>query len=174
MDAKRYKSAAFETANGESIVTYYNPLCDAGKYEADGTMYMTQPKICVNMIFDLNGTKGPNTFGKDIGFMSAIYSSDSVVVMPTVSKVLNDSTTQLAAGRLCKGNDDETRLPNNEELFSIFANRKLLGLDSTQRHYWSSTVSGPNTAWLMGIHHGGIVSRYERDNGNYFAVCVKR
>ena len=76
------KAAAFETQNGESILAFYNPNCQAAMCES--TNYAVQPKICANFIFDMNGNKGPNTVGKDIGFMSVLYPTDSVVVAPHV------------------------------------------------------------------------------------------
>ena len=44
--------------------------------------YYVAEKVCANFIYDLNGNKGPNTVGKDIGIMSVLYPSDSVVVAP--------------------------------------------------------------------------------------------
>lgn len=62
------KAAAFETANGESIVVYYNPQCVSDLAQTE--WHYCLPKICANFIYDLNGSKGPNTVGKDIGFLS--------------------------------------------------------------------------------------------------------
>ena len=73
-------AAAFETQNGESIAVYYNPNCQSDMQET--VWHYAQPKMCANFIYDLNGNKGPNTVGKDIGFITAIYSSDPVVVAP--------------------------------------------------------------------------------------------
>lgn len=56
------KAAAFETQNGESILTYYNPNCQ-GEMNETG-MYYTQSKMCANFVYDLNGNKGPNTVGQ--------------------------------------------------------------------------------------------------------------
>ena len=74
------KAAAFETANGESILVYYKPDCTGSLGETN--FHYTQNKVCANFIYDLNGTKGPNTVGKDIGALTALYPSDSIVVAP--------------------------------------------------------------------------------------------
>ena len=34
--------------------------------------------FCVNFIYDLNGKKGPNTMGKDMGFMTMLYPFDFI------------------------------------------------------------------------------------------------
>ena len=78
------KAAAFETQNGESILVYYNNRCLGSLAESplgDGGIFMS-PKICANFIYDLNGNKGPNTVGKDIGFMTAMYPYDAVLAAP--------------------------------------------------------------------------------------------
>lgn len=69
--------------------------------------------------------------------------------------------------------DSESRLPNRDELASMFYNRKLLGNYAT--FYWSSSlesdVSGGTKAWLqyfIGRHHP-----YPRD-GNASVWCIKR
>ena len=49
------KAAAFETANGESILVYYNPNCQANLKET--VKHYTQPKMCANFVYDLNGQK---------------------------------------------------------------------------------------------------------------------
>ena len=76
------KAAGIETSNGESIAVYYNPTCTKLAYT---TYYMSQNYMCANFIYDLNGTKGPNTFGKDIGIITAFYPTDSEVVAPDLA-----------------------------------------------------------------------------------------
>ena len=53
------KVAAFETANGESIAVYYNPQCQSNMNETSA--FYAQTKICANFVYDLNGSKVPNT-----------------------------------------------------------------------------------------------------------------
>lgn len=145
------KAAAFETANGESIIVYYNPYCIADM-ERTAKFDMLQPKICANFIFDLNGNKGPNTVGKDIGFMTALYSSDTSIVMPQPH--LNDagSSNQYDASKLCTTQDSEYRLPNRDEMGSIFVNKRLV--DMTTGRYWTSTVVSKEYAYIVGIASG--------------------
>ncbi len=142
------KAVAFETQNGESVAVFYNPLCQVDLQES--TQYSVQPKMCANFIYDLNGNRGPNAVGKDIGFITALYPTDTVVVapMPLSSDVNNKSlsTTQdltdyfhyVNAARACTSVDADSRLPNLAELNAIFYNRDFL--DMTDSYcYWSSS-----------------------------------
>ncbi len=164
------KSAAFETANGESVNLFYNPTCVSNMNET--TNYRTQPKLCVNMIFDLNGTKGPNTVGKDIGFLTIYYPTDSVVVAPIPYNHDTGSVKQSDAMAACTKQDSEYRIPNREEYASMFVNQELIGIDSGI--FWTSTLASSNVsnAWIISFTTGGV-GIYPRSN-EYPVRCVKR
>ncbi len=148
------KAAAFETQNGETLLLYYNPFCTPDII--NDTLTYTQPKMCANFIYDLNGNKGPNTVGKDIGFITALYSSEPVVVAPMpLATNASDSLEQTAASAACTLQDSDSRLPNRDELSSMFYNSLLLGI--VRGHFWSSSVvtSGESgTAWYQSFHTG--------------------
>ena len=144
------KAAAFETGNGESVIVYYNPKCISDFDTSNHSMI--QPKICANLIYDLNGNKGPNTIGKDMGFITILYSTDSSVVMPLPHLYDAGNSTQPDASALCTQQDSEYRLPNRDELAALFANKNLLNI-STGR-YWSSSVIDKETAYIIGIEAG--------------------
>ena len=131
------KAAAFETANGESIAVFYNPNCRTEL--PSGVIPHAQHIMCANFVYDLNGTKGPNTVGKDIGFITAMKSIDPIVVAPV--PLVRDAATvnQYDASSQCKSMDNESRLPNMYELFAIFINRELVGM--TSGVYWSAQLS---------------------------------
>ena len=165
------RAAAFETANGESVLTFYNPYCTADS-EGDAWHY-SQSKMCANFIYDLNGTKGPNTVGKDIGFITVMYPYDPNVVAPMPLATNAGASTQTNAGTLCKNQDAESRLPNRDELSSMFYNKELIGIASGG--YWSGSVisSGESgTAWRQGFDTGRRhpVAR----SGSYGVRCVRR
>ena len=140
-------SAAFETANGESILVHYNPLCKdnlSGRQYVGGVEF-SDPYIpstsimCANFIYDLNGKKGPNTMGKDMGFMTLFYPTDSVLVSPDlVNKSITFSGDWQSATQYCKGLGDDARLPNMEELASLIINDKFLPVNGHMT-FWSST-----------------------------------
>ena len=118
--------------------------------------------MCVNFIYDLNGNRGPNTVGKDIGFITALYPSDSIVVAPMplnkdASSITADGSTtfvpQIDAGKVCTAIDNDSRVPNRYELSSIFYNKELVG-DILNGTYWSSSVVSPDTAWRQNFATG--------------------
>ena len=171
--------AGFETANGESVAVYYNPKCSAERIGSQKSLesgeiwhaYFAQPYLCANFVYDLNGNKGPNTMGKDIGFISVLYSVDSKVVAPMpLSKDLDGLFTQPEAVKACTAYDADYRLPNIEELYSIYYNKILV--KPTGNDHWSATIETSNNAWIAGFSYGfsGI---YERSSGGNVR-CVKR
>ena len=163
------KAAAFETANGESIVVYYNPRCVSAMGEKN---FYTQPKLCANFIYDLNGTKGPNTFGKDMGFISAFYPTDTVVVAPMPLLKAYGPSIQQEAGPLCTNNDNESRLPTREEVMSLWVNKNLIG-SITYMGMWTSSVESSTQAWLMDFLPGRLYVS-NRSRTDVYTRCVKR
>ena len=163
------KAAAFETQNGESILTFYNPSCQSDIYNGELSTY-AQTKMCANFIFDLNGSKGPNTVGKDIGAMSVIYPSDSVVVAPVPLYAIDGTYTQQEASKVCNSKDNESRIPNIEEFMSLAYNLQFTGIGD--KHYWSSTLTSPSTARVFHLGFGRIYS-WSRSS-KCAVLCVKR
>ena len=164
------RAAAFETQNGESIAVYYNPQCQSDMQET--ATHIIQPKMCANFIYDLNGNKGPNTVGKDIGFITALYPSDSVVVAPVPTQQnLTNTHTQTQATEACTRMDSELRVPNKHELAAMFYNKDLIGGLSGSA-YWSNTIFSPDKAWGIDFNIGNM-GPIARDNGRWIR-CVKR
>ncbi len=130
--------------------------------------------MCANFIYDLNGNKGPNAVGKDIGFITALYPTDSNVVAPhALATNAATSVAQTEASAKCSAQDAEFRLPNRDELSAMFYNKTLLGIASG--HFWSGSVisSGESgTAW--GQKFGpGRRAPFTR-SGAHYVRCVKR
>ena len=165
-------AAAFETQNGESIVVYYKPDCTGSLGESN--FHYTQNKICANFIYDLNGSKGPNTVGKDIGVITALYPSDSIVVAPfPLTRAASTSISYTASSKECTQQDNESRMPNLEELISMFINVKLLEMPTGI--YWSSsltTSSGATQAWAIDFNQGRP-GKYNKTS-SWRLWCVKR
>ena len=177
------KAAAFETQNGESVLVYYNPGCIGSLQETPwggGVGYYIQNKICANFIYDLNGTKGPNTVGKDIGFMTAMYPSDVKLAMPIPAPTLaSDGVVGVDASKTCTDYGSEYRLPNIEEGISIFVNQNLLSADFNNA-YWTSSkiVQNGETRMLLIVmrngDRGGQVDDLRPDNEQRPVLCVRR
>lgn len=173
---KNTNAAAFETANGESILAFYNPNCASegveviGANDAGRPGYYMKQHVCANFLFDLNGAKGPNTVGKDIGFITVVYPTDSNVVMPLLARKLDHQFAQTTSGRQCANLDADNRLPNIYELLSMYYNRSLI--DWTGGSFWSATVLDSQNAWSFGFGYGMKYS-YPKDTA-LDVQCVKR
>ncbi|MCM1010882.1 MAG: type II secretion system GspH family protein [Fusobacterium sp.] len=162
------KAAAFETANGESVVVYYNPRCSSDKTIKD--FLYSQSLMCANFVYDLNGSKGPNTVGKDIGFMSVVYASDSVVAAPKPLQPTGISGDLQEAIQYCRNNRDNARVPNLEELMSIFYNKNLLGVGTFAM--WSTTKDSNGHNYMLRLW-SGTIGRIGTDTEREI-YCVER
>jgi len=168
------KAAAFETVNGESIMVYYNPRCVG--YMQDKLPYYVQGKICANFIYDLNGNKGPNTVGKDIGFMTALYPTDTVLVAPVVLNSNNISTKPYReAIKYCNTFNNNSRLINSDELASVFVNQLLLWNDIRSDSFISSTRAQDTQNYYMYMRiYAGQINQWPIASGSENALCVSR
>ncbi len=165
-------AAAFETQNGESLVAFYNHECLPDRLEG---YQPAQTKMCANFIYDLNGNKGPNSVGKDIGFITALYSDNPVVVAPeALSSNLSSSIYKGSEiTGVCSSANPDTRLPNRNELASIWINRNLLGIEVEGFvTYWSGQKYSATKTYVQNFSQG--------DSGAYantytaYVRCIKR
>ena len=179
-------AAAFETQNGESIIAYYNPSCRT-EYLSHETQSSTrntfgypQTTMCVNFIYDLNGTKGPNTLGKDVGFITVFNSIDSIVVAPMPSYVSNakfegsENMVWQNAAKACTQQDSESRMPNIDEASAMLINKNFINLQNTNALFWTSTVlaSNPSQAWHIAPGSGIRTTEFKHQTRN--VRCIKR
>ena len=178
------KAAAFETANGESVAVYYNPRC-VGSFNETGAgmggVYYAN-KVCANFVYDLNGNKGPNTVGKDIGFMTAMYPSDVKVAAPIPAMSALSGTYQItpssgvSASAACTQYDSEYKLPNIDELIAMGVNKKLIDGDLSyfpMKSFWSASK-----IYDYGVPQQWDLINYMIDNHeptrSFYVWCVKR
>ena len=163
-------AAAFETANGESVVAFYNNTCQSDMQDTD---YLTTRKVCANFIYDLNATKGPNTVGKDIGVITVLYPTDSVVAAPM--PYLRNSGVEVTfaeAPAKCTELGDEYRAPNIAELMSMTYNQSLFNIENMV--YWTTSRYDSSKAWVVSGTTGRVFL-YAIDNPTHMrARCVKR
>jgi len=149
------KAAAFETQNGESIVAFYNQSCrteymNQESISAAADVYgFPQSNMCVNFIYDLNGNKGPNTVGKDIGIMTVFNATDSNVVAPMPASAANaGSAIWKNAAKLCTNQDAQTRIPNIDELSAMLINHDIINLTENE-YFWSGSLYNSTRAWSV-------------------------
>ncbi len=172
------KAAAFETVNGESLAVFYNPLCSSDT----SAEHYAQNKMCINFIYDLNGVEGPNQVGKDVGFITAFYNKNPVVVAPVpystdyamAVQYYAETEKTVDAISVCKTMGEDLRLPDRDELASLFVNTPLINIGNISG-YWSGSVISPGASglvWAQGFDTGGR-GRNSRTLTNYVR-CIKR
>ncbi|MCM1009652.1 MAG: hypothetical protein NC390_02075 [Fusobacterium sp.] len=173
--APNTKAVAFETANGESIVAYYNPICHTEYLNTE----LLAPTICVNFIYDLNGSKGPNTAGKDIGIMTVFNSIDSIIVAPMPSTTIGSNTTSnwQDAVKYCRNDENDSRLPNVDELASLLLNKQLFNF-LAGGFYWSGTTDEKNSnkAWRIQSSSAAPLkyTHSKKEVNTTFTRCIRR
>ncbi len=170
------KAAAFETVNGESVAVFYNPYC--GSDVSLG--HYAQSKICVNFIYDLNGSEGPNQVGKDVGFITAFYNKNPIVVAPLpyhtnakMSASYSSDSSVLDAAGACRALNENLRIPNRDELASLFVNAPLLNIEESA--FWSGTIISSGESGLAWTQHfnDGARNKTKRSEVGYVR-CVYR
>ena len=173
-------TAAFETANGESVMVFYNPDCIPDNDDAAGSAAVNLfPYVCANIIYDLNQDKGPNTMGKDIGYMTVFYASDSVVA------------TGIPGAQDGASCSDSERLPNLTEAVALQLNGALLphttlnntsamGIgtntagNSTTYHYSVSAITSAGTGTNNAINRTSTAETGALESAGSNLRCVKR
>ncbi len=181
------KAAAFETQNGESVALYYNPNCLANLDNEMAAVlpntqgFFVQPMVCANFIYDLNGSKGPNTTGKDIGFITVISPTDSIVVSPVLGNGLATSVYQgiprADAAAACVAQDPNSRVLTVHESIAVFTNKEFVVGPETASFTgtegaWTSQKKTAELSWLFNIATGHLMLR--GDNWTANVLCVKR
>ena len=168
------KAAAFETQNGESVIVFYNQSCVTqslgGTTQYGSVFTFPESNMCVNFIYDLNGNKGPNTVGKDIGIMTVFNAIDPTVVAPIPTGNIG-STAWADAAKFCTGNDSESRLPNIDELSSLLINKNLVNLTGNV-DFWASTIGDTQKAWCA--HASGGRTGTDFKANEHSVRCIRR
>lgn len=162
------KVAGFVTVTGVSVALYYNPDCSKKpKFWDEDTELPVENKVCVNMIYDVNGDKAPNRMGLDMGYATVLYSDTPEVASPEISASSNSSGSP---EDLCR-NIEKSHQPNIEELASMFVNKSIIGLsDETGTLLSNSTVN--KTAQLQLNFSQGIISLSEKPSSGT-TRCIK-
>ena len=184
------KSVAFETQNGESILAFYNPTCSYALASPADSSYksLLQPTMCANLIYDVNGRKGPNEIGKDMGFITVFYPTDSIVTSldPIAGWFYLDQTASRpefsisAANAGCRKygsryGADNSRMANFYELATFFINEQLISDNNSS--FVSSTFADDTNLYIVKMQSGTVdkvpSTRFISSDLRYF-MCVKQ
>ena len=166
------KTAAFETQNGESILLMYNPRC----VDYHNLNQIVAGSMCANLVYDLNGNKGPNTFGKDIGFISVFNGGEhpTVVAPMLVSNEFVTFTDYSDMSKVCAAKDPESRAPNYEEAGALMANSVLFGEETIDSIATKTKVGTNGNYWVVMNPANFIVAVTSDILSNSPTMCVKR
>ena len=154
-------AAVFETNNGESILTFYNPNCtyDNSQIYTGRIQDFFLSTVCANFVYDLNGRKAPNTIGKDMGFITVFKPWDSEVAAPLyVAPVgfgyLNNGsiyTIEQANAACRRYADKQSRVANIADVESTWVNAQLIGnrdyLPSSSGTIIDDEIWGMESSW---------------------------
>lgn len=168
----------FVLNNGYTVYLYYNPKCIndclANCYAAN--------TVCVNAIYDMNGLKGPNKAGKDIGFITALYPDNTKVVAPLLHSDITKTGTFVEAGQICTTLDKDTHVPLREEALGISLNADwYVGTRAPSKYIWTpytidKAQNYPTQLKGMGASiqdDNSVFIRASSKNSSLSVYCVK-
>ena len=190
----------FVTLDGFHVMFFYNPYCVTNAKERPyyyerwlvehNSKFLHQLSLdvaCYYGTYDMNGTKGPNQVGKDIGLVGAIYNgvqTQAAAVLPHSEEVAanEDLKSKMgisgddywqAAYQYCQKLDkDNWDLPDVNDLTLIYLNKKLV-TDSTNLFWSRSAVAGSSAMRFVNFDHGQRNWR-TRSASDRYVRCVRR
>lgn len=162
---------SFMTANGESVLLYYNPYCE----DLSGDNYNSA--LCLNMVFDVNGNKGPNQIGKDVGFLTAFGRHETRGAAPLAYKNDAGTSTFENAPSLCTQVDNFARVPSKDELMSLYVNKIFIDANAFINSYWTGEAyTAGNSGYAYALEPGKTSSSIEKKlrGAQAFVRCVHK
>ncbi len=180
-----------ETADGYSAKIFYKPNCRQKNKSAYNGFYDSYNKcpnvggtsgfynICLNIIYDMNGTKSPNHVGEDIGIVSVFWSgigAESVApgIIPYKYNETLPYNTVSSGQKHCATNVPKkysATLPTENELFTLFINSSLSSIKRNADAWSGTSVNGSKCYWDIYSYPSSEnrISTYSRD-----IFCVRR
>jgi type II secretory pathway pseudopilin PulG len=169
---KNLPGYGFVTADGFSVILFYNPGCTTGKIEPDDN---ATGCVCFDAIYDMNGLKNPNQVGKDIGFVTVMYPDfTNRAVAPNFNVVIADGKySWQEANQKCSEYGKEYTLPDRDELLAMAINIDISPIPRNQ--FWSSTTityENKPSAYKVQFNEGYRNINKQTDKNS--VLCIKR
>jgi hypothetical protein len=158
---------SFITLNGYSMMLLYNQYC---LDDARNANHYVQDRVCINILWDINGNKKPNQVGKDIGFTTVFYPINSVAATPVSAQTNASNGTFREVGESCRTYGSNYRAPNRDELAAIYFNGKLIGIISGGS--WSISQAGSGFGWFQ-LFDAGYSHKLDISAANPIR-CIKK
>lgn len=141
---------------------------------------------CVYGVYDMNGAKGPNTVGKDIGFIGSFYKGyeaqlattlpyNSIPVKASEAEGTSGANHPQRAIKYCQNRDSDGNwtLPDMNELSLIYLNRYMV-TDTNDKWIWSrSFVPGTSDTYRLMTFSSGAHSWYSYFWQDGWLLCVR-
>ena len=130
------------TANGHSLNLFYNNACQKSKnINVSGKYEYSQDLMCFMGIYDMNGLRGPNIVGKDIGLVGVFYPDETVraVAVLPADKNYPSKVRWSEIGKACDSFGKDYRVPDGDELSLMALNGNLIGI--TGNWFWHAGKS---------------------------------
>ena len=154
---------SFQMSNGYSVMLFYNYKCAQHRdnWITLGESDNYSPRfVCMSGIYDMNGKKGPNQAGRDLGFFSVngagLTSIASVALPLTEFGVYKDGaksgsgSTFAEAMTFCDKNN--SKIPTIEELGTMsMADKLVLPTEVLEYFFISGTQYNSNRLWGMAL-----------------------
>lgn len=169
---KNSSSYAFLTANGYSANLYYNKNC-MDEYKGTGG-HSGADRVCVNTVYDMNGRKGPNEVGKDIGFVTIFFPDITTrAVAPSFAKDdLGLLHLQIFYNPL-NNYANRCTIPDRYDMVTAMFNYNLTNLKGSNQYWTNASISGglwTGLGWT--VHKNGML--YPNGKTVYFYIrCTK-
>lgn len=166
------KSYGFIMANGFSVNLFYNPKCWNYSMTTASNEYrfknFATDYVCVNAIYDSNGASGPNYAGKDIGFVSVLYSDKALAVAPDIYRKNVGSASYTEGQALCNTLGKDFSMLTLEDFSAMVFNRTFFNYDYGGT-YWILHNPGQfgSSSW------GGYLSNYN-ENTKFLIRCKRK
>ena len=170
-------STVISVNDGFSALIHYNKKCSRNLSKTE--MNFSVDQACMNIIYDMNGLKGPNHVGEDIGIVTVFWSGlKTVATAPGIIPYSVNTTepvyaTFAEAPGVCmqKTNKIHYSVPDIDEISSLYINQQLTSLP--RDFYWSgfTVTDRPTHAWF--IYDIGYRDLYWRTGKNR-VWCVRR
>ena len=192
---RNYNNAHFFiTLDGFHVMFFYNPYCVFDSREKPYYVVPDSEKSGIALqfsldvachwgVYDMNGTKGPNQVGKDIGFVGSFYNGGNTIAISAlpnsseekVTSSLPDASTQWQrASNYCNSLDNGNyRLPDINELSLMYLVRKFV-TDTNDTYFWSSSPL-PGFAYMRFlVFSNGSRDWANRSNTGYYVRCIRK
>jgi hypothetical protein len=155
---------SFTTLNGYSMMLFYNPKCGINNFKD-----VNKSSVCIDIVWDINGEKGPNAVSKDVGFTTVFFQNSPVTVTPIAATSNASNGTFYKLGEICNNYGKGYRPPNKYEFSSMAFNGYLIGINDGW--WWTSSVYNNKNAYAYLSSSG--TSGIQNKNYSLPIRCIK-